>query len=208
MSALRVWRIPYSTNVERVALAAGQKGLSIDWVDVDASDRSAVERLSGQQFVPVLEAGDQVLSDSTAIIEWIEREYPQPPLYPFEPAARAQTAIAIEWFNSVWKRPPNAIHDELALPAPDAAKIAAWSAVLRGWLPWFEGLLDDQQFLLGGRLSAFDVCAFPFLKYGLLPVAADDADTFHPVLAEHLALGAAYPRLAGWIERLEALPRA
>ena len=40
MSALRVWRIPYSTNVERVALAAGQKGLSIDWVDVSGYPRT------------------------------------------------------------------------------------------------------------------------------------------------------------------------
>ena len=41
--ALRVYRIPFSTNVERVALAAGHKGLEVEWVDVDPHDRSAVE---------------------------------------------------------------------------------------------------------------------------------------------------------------------
>ena len=51
---LRVYRIPFSTNVERVALAAGHKGLALEWVDVEAADRSQVERVSGQSLVPVL----------------------------------------------------------------------------------------------------------------------------------------------------------
>jgi len=32
--ALRVYRIPFSTNVERVALAAGHKGVELEWVDL------------------------------------------------------------------------------------------------------------------------------------------------------------------------------
>jgi glutathione S-transferase len=32
---LRIYRIPYSTNVERVALALGHKGLEAEWIDVD-----------------------------------------------------------------------------------------------------------------------------------------------------------------------------
>jgi glutathione S-transferase len=35
VAALRCYRIPFSTNVERVALAAGHKGVPIDWIDVD-----------------------------------------------------------------------------------------------------------------------------------------------------------------------------
>jgi hypothetical protein len=29
---VRIWRIPFSTNVERVALALGHKGLTAEWV--------------------------------------------------------------------------------------------------------------------------------------------------------------------------------
>ena len=39
---IRVWRIPFSTNVERVALALGHKGLEAEWVDVDRNDRTTV----------------------------------------------------------------------------------------------------------------------------------------------------------------------
>lgn len=40
MSAMpRVLRIPLSTNVERVALAAGLKNVALDWVDEPAPGR-------------------------------------------------------------------------------------------------------------------------------------------------------------------------
>jgi hypothetical protein len=45
---IRCYRIPFSTNVERVALAAGHKDVPIEWIDIDESDRSPVEAVSGQ----------------------------------------------------------------------------------------------------------------------------------------------------------------
>ena len=42
MDLVQVYRIPLSTNVERVALAAGHKGVEIEWIDVDPDDRSPV----------------------------------------------------------------------------------------------------------------------------------------------------------------------
>ena len=74
--ALRVYRIPFSTNVERVALAAGHKGIEVEWVDVDPADRSPVEAVSGQSLVPVLVDGDEVVTDSPAIIALLEERVP------------------------------------------------------------------------------------------------------------------------------------
>ena len=209
MSGLRVWRIPHSTNVERVALALAHKGLAATWIDVDAADRAEVRALSGQELVPVLQTGDgAVIADSTAIVGWLEEQAPEPALYPADPARRAEAQIAVEWFNRVWKVPPNAIDAELAAPGAGDARIAALSAELRAWLPWFEQLLDGRPFLLGDALGAFDICAFPFLKYGARGVAPDDDEVFHAVLSEHLALGGDFPRLAAWVERIDVLPRA
>src|SRR5262249_48750590 len=110
---LRCLRIPYSTNVERVALAAGHKGLEIDWIDVPAGDRAEAVRGSGQPLVPVLPAGDQVIPASTAILRHLEAKRPEPPLWPPDLAARAALDVFLEWFNLVWKGPPNAIEAEL-----------------------------------------------------------------------------------------------
>ncbi len=204
---LRCLRIPYSTNVERVALAAGHKGLQIEWIDVSSSDRSEVERISGQPLVPVLLDGDAVIADSTAVIRHLEALQPDPPLWPDGPAARAELDVFLEWFNLVWKGPPNAIADELESDAPDQAVIAAAAGRLRVWLELFEGLLDGRDFLLG-PLTAADCIAFPFLKYGVLPAPADDDEVFHQVLTRHLAVGDDHPNLQAWVRRVDALPRA
>lgn len=179
------------------------------WVDVDVADRSAVVAISGQELVPVLETGDgTVIADSMAIVAWLDALVPEPALWPADPARRAETDIFIDWFNRVWKVPPNAIDAELAGGAPDPERIAAWSAEIAGSLPWFEALLEHREFLLGTALGAADVCAFPFLRYGTMPVDPADDEIFHAVLAEHLTLDGRFPRLAGWIERVGALPQA
>jgi glutathione S-transferase len=205
---VRVLRIPFSTNVERVALAAGHKGVEVTWVDVDPADRSPVVALSGQRLVPVLDAGGgEVVVDSMAIVAWLEERHPEPPLWPAAPARRAEVDMFVDWFNLVWKGPPNRIADELASAAPDAQAIAADAARLRGWLPRFEALLDGRDFLLGDTFGAADVCAFPFLRYGVSHDPADD-ELFHRVLAEHLPIAGRLPGLEAWVRRVDALPRA
>ena len=47
------YRIPFSTNVERIALALAHKGIPVEYVDVDPDDRSPVVEVSGQELVPV-----------------------------------------------------------------------------------------------------------------------------------------------------------
>jgi glutathione S-transferase len=199
---IRVHRIPFSTNVERVALAAAHKGIDVEWVDHDAADRSAVVALSGQPFVPVAEIDGRVVSDSPLILRELERLRPDPPLWPAGPARHAEADVFVDWFNRVWKVAPNRIADE-----PDSPEQEAWSAELRASLERFEALLDGREFLLGDQLGIADVVAFPFLKYAV-GIEPDDPDRFHHVLAEQLALGEGFPRLRGWIARCDALPRA
>jgi maleylpyruvate isomerase len=196
---LRVHRIPFSTNVERVALAAGLKGVVVEWVDHDPGDRSGVRALSGQELVPVAELPDgRVLHDSPVILRALEALAPEPPLWPAEPAARAGADVFAEWFNLVWKGPPNRIADGAEQPGD-----REW---LTGSCDVFEGLLTDRPFLLGEAPGIADVLAYPFLRYGR-GVSADDRDPFHTVLAEHLD-PSHHPRLAAWLDRCDGLPRA
>ena len=124
---MRVLRIPFSTNVERVALALGHKGIAVEWVEVDPADRSPVRELSGQDLVPVLQTDqNEVIVDSMRIVAWLETRRPQPPLWPADPVRRAEVDVFVQWFDRVWKAPPNAIEAELRGPQPDEARIAAW----------------------------------------------------------------------------------
>jgi maleylpyruvate isomerase len=208
---LRVHRIPFSTNVERVALAAAHKGVGVEWVDHDPADRSAIAALSGQELVPVAETPDgRVVVDSMAIVDWLESAHPEPPLVPPDPLGRSRAAVFVAWFDRVWKVAPNAMDAELGSPAPDRGRLDAWARELRGSLDVLEGLLAGGPYLLGAALGVADVCAFPFMRYAVHH-PPDDDERFHRILMEHLDLDATqagHPRLRDWIARCEALPRA
>jgi glutathione S-transferase len=203
---LRVYRIPFSTNVERVSLALAHKGLGVEWEDVDPRDRSPVERVSGQPLVPVLVEDERVIADSTVILRYLEDVRPEPPLWPLDEARRAELDVFLDWFNRVWKRPPNEIEAERGQAAPDGVRIDELGRELAGSLDLFERLLSGRDYLFG-EFSAADCAAFPFLKYGLIYDEAD-AEEFHLILGEYLALDGRYPRLEGWIHRVDAHPRA
>ena len=93
-AVIRLYAIPYSTNVERVGLALAHKGLDADVVMSDAGDRSPVRELSGQDLVPVIEHDGRVIADSTAILEYLEELQPEPPLYPRDPRAGPRCACS------------------------------------------------------------------------------------------------------------------
>jgi glutathione S-transferase len=207
-AVLQLYRIPHSTNAERVALALAHKGLEAESVWVEADDRAPVRKVSGQPLVPVLVDGDEVIADSTRILEHLEERYPQRPLYPEDTAPRAEMEVFVDWFDRVWKAPPNAIAAELVKARPNDKRIAEWGEQLAGWLDLFERLLADRGHLLGEDFSAADCVVFPFLKYAGLPLADGDDELFHQVLRDYQPLGDTHPRLERWIHRVDARPRA
>jgi glutathione S-transferase len=188
---LRVHRIPWSTNVARVEIALGLKGVEFEFVDHDPADRSALRALSGQDFVPVVQDDGLVLADSPAILRWIEERWPDPPLWPADPARRAEADMFLDWFNVVWKVAPNRLADE----GPDDVLAEELSSSRER----FEALLDGRDFLLGDTLGIAEVTAWPFLRYarGCPP---GDEERFHQVLAEQLDPPG--PRLDAWIDRV------
>jgi maleylpyruvate isomerase len=205
---MRIHAIPHSTNVHRVALALGLKGVAVDeWVEHAPGDRAGVRAVSGQDLVPVVETDDgQVLTDSMPIVAWIDATWPQPhPLYPADPVARREVEAFIAFFNFVWKVPPNAID----AAGDDDPRVAGWAAQLRGWQHGFDALLTDRPFLFGDAPGAADICAYPFLRFAT-SADPDDDDLFHGVLIEHLGAGGdrLHARLGAWIDRMAEVPIA
>ena len=204
---IRVYTIPWSTNVERVSLALAHKGLDAEEVPVDPADRSALAELSGQELVPVIDDNGEVVADSPVILAYLEMRYPDKPLYPADRTRRAETSLFVDWFNRVWKVAPNAIAAELEGGAPDEARVAAHAAEMATALDRFEALLGSRDYLMADEPTVADFVAFPFVKYATRPPDPADDEVFHHVLHERQRLDG-HERLGAWIDRVDALPRA
>jgi glutathione S-transferase len=187
-------------------LALAYKGLEAESVWIDYSDRSLVEEVSGQPLVPVVDFDGEIVSDSTRILRRLEELHPDPPLFPKSAGRRAELDVFLEWFNEVWKGPPNQIEAELGKPEPDTDTVERLAARMDAWLDVFEAMLDDRDHLFGDEFSAADCVAYPFLKFAAGRDAADD-ELFHRILDERQSL-AGRPRLGAWIARVSERPQA
>lgn len=82
-----------SGTSHRLRIALKLKGLSYDYVAVDLRKNEhlgkAFKAFNPQGLVPALIDGDHVLTQSVAIIEWLEERYPTPALLPTDVDDRA-----------------------------------------------------------------------------------------------------------------------
>ena len=80
---------------------------ALDWKGVRHERRSLLPgphalkiwRMTGQTSVPVLELDGRAIHDSTRIIEALEEEYPEPPLYPRDEAERRRALELEDFFD-------------------------------------------------------------------------------------------------------------
>jgi maleylpyruvate isomerase len=91
---LKIYNYFRSGTSHRLRIVLNLKGLTWDYVAVDlraeAHFDAAFRALNPQGFVPTLVEGDLVLTQSPAIIEWLEERYPTPALLPTSVDDRAR----------------------------------------------------------------------------------------------------------------------
>ncbi|MGB3833213.1 MAG: maleylacetoacetate isomerase [Mesorhizobium sp.] len=160
------WR---STASYRVRIALALKGLdySCSFVHlVRAEHKSeAFRRLNPQMRVPALEVDDNnLLTQSLAIVEYLEEIYPFPPLLPADPEGRARIrAVAsliscdihplhnsgpLTYLRNVWGRSED--------------EVSAWIAHWNGsGLTAVEALIGNEGFSFGDEPSLADVFLVP-----------------------------------------------
>jgi len=85
----------------RVRIALALKGLPYDYLPIHLVKGEQVQApfsdVSTTRLVPLLKDGDALISQSLAIIEYLEETHPQPPLLPADALGRARVrAIALD----------------------------------------------------------------------------------------------------------------
>lgn len=95
---------------QRVKIALAVKGVSFETVEIDLVRRPDWfrQKASGGS-VPLLETDEGAFHGSAIINEYVEERWPEPPMLPGEPAARAAARMFIDWWN---RKGPTAPYEE------------------------------------------------------------------------------------------------
>lgn len=179
---LKVYDYWRSGTSHRLRIALALKGLDYrqESIDLLAAAQRSPDHLARnpQGFVPVLETEDALLTQSPAIIEWLEETYPDPPLLPADPVARAKVraiamAVACDIHPLGNTRVLKYLRDDYGR---DDAAIAAWALRwIRDGFTAIEQMLADGPggpWCWGAAPGYADVCVVPQIyaavsRYGL-----------------------------------------
>jgi maleylpyruvate isomerase len=155
----------------RVRIALNLKGLSADHLPHHL--RKGEQRdpaylaINPQGLVPTLDDGGTILTQSLAIIEWLDEIHPEPPLLPQDPLRRAKVrafamALACDT-HPVQNLKVLARLRHLGLPEEQVTDWAAWAN--REGLAACETLIANEPgpFCFGGWPTIADLCLVPQL---------------------------------------------
>jgi glutathione S-transferase len=167
---MRLYSGPLSLFTAKVRVALHEKALACERVEVGwslahryAPHHPDVVALNPKRQVPVLVDGDLVVYDSTIVLEYLEDRYPDPPLYPRDPIARARCrqleAAADEiWFPAIWDLIEGVFYAAGTGPG-DPARVAAARAELAEHYSALDKELAGREFLCGA-FSVADIGTF------------------------------------------------
>lgn len=160
------WR---SSAAYRVRIALALKGLSYEPLPVDlrsgAQGEAEFRTLNPQGRVPVLVEGETVLTQSVAILEYLEELHPEPPLLPRTPLDRARVRAMVQIIACDIHPMGNLsvlryLKDHL--DARDNA-VEAWARhwIAAGFVALEAAATAGGPYLLGRSVTLADVCLAP-----------------------------------------------
>jgi glutathione S-transferase len=166
--------------------------------------------------VPMLVDGETRIFDSTVILEYIEERWPEPPLMPGDPAARAAARMTedvcdtqyeavtwgfseLEWFG----RATGALAETLRSAA------AKQTAVLQDWLA---GRLGEAEWFGGTTFGRADIAVAPVLHRSVLngmgPAPGSALAAWYDRLRERPSVASTFAEYAASASRMPAIVEA
>jgi glutathione S-transferase len=194
---IKLYTFPPSTNSRKVRIALLEKGLEFERINIDLSKREqkSPEYLKIHPFgqIPALDDEGFVIYDSTIINEYLEDEYPYPPLMPSGSEGRARARLMEDLRDTHFN--PYFVHiiHEMRKPEGerDAQRIDNAKTEILKCLDRIEAELEGKEYL-AGPFSLADVAFMSNLelldRFGIA-VQADK-----------------YKNATTWIARLKSRP--
>jgi len=197
-----------SPFVRKVLAFAAEKGIEVELKPSGLGNKDP-EFIEASPFgkMPALRDGDFAISDSSAIVTYMEALKPEPNLIPTEARARARTIWYDEYADTILFACGGKMFFNrlvaprfLGLPGDEAVAAKAECEELPPLLDYLERVIPDSGYLVEDRLTLADIAvASPFANLAHINVAVDPAR--HPRLKAYVEAILARPSFAAWIAR-------
>ena len=198
--ALKLIGAGLSPFVRKVRVVLAEKGLAHEHEPLTPfGPNPEYRKLHPLGKIPTLTDGDKVIPDSSAIVVYLEKIAPNPPLISADPYQAARTVWYEEYADStVGAACAVAFQQRVLFPlfmkkAGDESLVQkAAEETIPPVFAYLEGQLGENEYLVGNRFSLADIAtASPFVNYQLGSGTIDRAK---------------YPRLANYVERIHSRP--
>jgi len=162
-------------------------------------------QLNPRGKVPTLKDGDFVLYESIAIMAYLDRKYPTPPIF----------GTTAEQTGLIWRLVLECesyllgAGDKVVRPLffgkglENVNEIQTAAELILRELKIVDERLADSNWLVGGEISAADIAIFPLVQL-LLRAAGKEAA--RPLDLGLVPLSQTFPNIARWVRRIEELP--
>jgi len=189
--ALEAKRLPYQSRL--LAFSKGEHK-SPEYLTLNPRGR-----------VPTLKDGDFVLFESLAIMVYLDREYPERPIFGNTSRETGTIWRLVSENISYVCDPIQKVVAPLFVggASEKESEIRAAATTVHGELERLDGVVAKSLWLAGAAISAADIVVFPWIPSLLRAAAKEDA---RPLDLGFLPFDARYPHLAAWVARIESIP--
>jgi glutathione S-transferase len=165
---IKLYDFPQSPYCQKVRLVLAEKDLSFDkvFVDLIKNEQKSPDflRLNPYGKVPVLVDEGEAVYDSTVINEYLEDEYPHPPLMPADSGERARVRMFEDFADNSFTAQGGLLAAELRKPPEqsDQDRIQRYRTDLIRVLEFLDRQLEGKEYI-AGDFSLADLAFVPRL---------------------------------------------
>lgn len=157
---MKLHGVPFSNYVSMVRHAILLKGIACEFVDTRPSQEPDYLLKSPMGKIPVLETPQGFLSETDAILDYLDEAFPGPRLFPEEPFARAKVRQLMKVQELYVETPAhNVIGVLFGREVPQSVKDANRPAAEKG-LAALARLVQFKPWIAGAEITAADIFVF------------------------------------------------
>jgi glutathione S-transferase len=163
----RLYHVPLSPFCRKVRLVLAEKKVEVERVEERYWEQQVdFLRRNPAGKVPVLRIDGVLLSESTAICEYLEETRPEPRLMPQKPLARAEVRRLVGWFDDKFHQEVTSkllyerVNKKITGQGyPDSGNVKAGARAIKFHLGYMTWLLDQRRWLAGDEMTLADFAA-------------------------------------------------